>query len=255
MRICTQSLSLAVILVCTSFLLAQGADLDLNSQLSVSRCGKEILSVLQSWGVEQHWTKQVNAWDESRSFISPTNQLGVWVELKWSDDEPTELDRISAESVEKLTWNAQCASHSEKKYQKKAQKSGSGFTDEDLLLTLRKYPAGGAFYLWSPHMPCSVKGLKEAENAAKTLGVKVVALMDPTSNRKFANATAKREGFSPDALKEVDSLELIFRGLTVHAPSFLLFSGGEIRGEVLRGYRIATDYERFLMAHLKGEAK
>lgn len=120
------------------------------------------------------------------------------------------------------------------------------FTDLDLASALSRNRRLVVF-LWSPHMPLSVDGLPEIEEAARMTGSSLVEVTDPSSDRRFVDEVCRERGIPPEARRPLASLELLFRDLAVHAPTILAFDEEKVSAP-LPGYRNRRDYVRFLRA-------
>lgn len=171
-----------------------------------------------------------------------TGTLGVWLVERVAPDE-TSLLRVAPERLSQVRWSAACAASEDARA--RTPLPPPAFTDGDLdaLLASRRR---GALYLWSPHMPLSVDGHAQAVAAAQARGLAVEVVLDPASNREFAAAVRRRAGLPEAALRIVDSVELQFRELALHAPSLAPFDDGRLLGTPLRGYRTADEYAAFL---------
>ena len=110
-------------------------------------------------------------------------------------------------------------------------------------------PVAVVVYVWSPHMPLSVDGYREIALAADALGMALVPVLIPGSDRAFALREAARVGMPTEHVRTSRSIELAMRDAHVHAPSILVFGRGRI-SPVLPGYRDAGGYRRYLEAFL-----
>lgn len=141
-----------------------------------------------------------------------------------------------------------------------AAKSSKDFTDQDLDHLLKaslSKKTQGMIYVWSPHMPLSIRGVKEAENIAKTKKLKLIILLDPYSNLNAAQQISKKEKFPPSYLVRLESRKLLRKEMTVHFPSLIVFNKGGLAGEMRGGYdnpqRLA-DYLDKELSRIRGPA-
>ncbi|MBI5139651.1 hypothetical protein HZA26_03530, partial [Candidatus Nomurabacteria bacterium] len=158
--------------------------------------------------------------------------------------------RINSDLVEKVSWDQACIEHSQKQEYQPAEKDPDLFTDRDLREVVAQNPSG-VIYLWTPHTPCALKGLRNVIMATQSLGVKLFPVLDPASNRKHTRRIIRQQGFPIKQLREVASFELIFRGLTNHHSGLLVFSNGEIKRDMLRGPHNAQAYIDFIKERLQ----
>ena len=182
----------------------------------------------------------------------PTSTPGIWLVQRVGPGD-TSLTRVTPERLSRGSAGRRRA--------RPATTNGSGrpaaapaFTDRDLDALLAA-PAGGVLYLWSPHMPLSVDGWAELTRAAASRALDGRAA--PRSRRPTAGSRPRlRAGgrLPASALRVVDSVELQFRELALHAPSIAVFAGGRLVGPLLRGYRTADEYGDFFDRVLAGAA-
>ncbi len=171
----------------------------------------------------------------------PTDALGVWLVERVAPDE-TSLTRVTADRLSRVRWSAGCAAGHDERDRPAA--IAPAFADRDLEALLRRQPRG-VLYVWSPHMPLSVDGWRPLQQAASARGLAVEPLLDPQADRAFAAASLTGGGMPATALRVVDSVELQFRELALHAPSIAVFDRGRLTGAGLRGYRTADEYREF----------
>jgi hypothetical protein len=171
----------------------------------------------------------------------PTGPLGVWLVEDISATHAS-LTRVSGGQVTRITWSSDCQPTSDTQVRPAAPPPA--FTDNDLSrLLARGQPA--VLYLWSPHMPLSVDGYAQLVTAAGPRGLAVEPLLDAAADRRFADTSRTPGGLPESALRVVDSVELQFRELPLHAPAIAVISRGRLVGPVLRGYRTAAEYGAF----------
>ncbi len=172
----------------------------------------------------------------------PTAAVGVWLVEDVSGTHAT-LARVSGGQVTRMTWSSECQATSDTRQRPTAPPPA--FTDDDLSRLLASgQPA--VLYLWSPHMPLSVDGYVQLVTAARPRGLTVEPLLDAAADRSFAETSRTPGGLPESALRVVDSVELQFRELPLHAPAIAVISRGRFVGAVLRGYRTAAEYGAFL---------
>lgn len=126
---------------------------------------------------------------------------------------------------------------------------GQDFTDRDLEKILNsslKSKSQGLIYVWSPHMPLSVRGVKEVEKLAKEKKWALTILRDPYANKVVADKVASREKFPKNYLRRMESRTLLQREMSLHYPSLIAFRSGHLSPGVRGGYDDPKRLERFL---------
>ena len=123
------------------------------------------------------------------------------------------------------------------------------FDDADLARVLEasaEQGTDGILYVWSPHMPYSVVGLKVMFALQAEYDWQVVALLDPSADQVLAQRVAARMRWNPSTLQRLHSNALFDRGFTLHYPTLAVFSNGVINEAILPGYRSGDGYRSFI---------
>jgi hypothetical protein len=120
----------------------------------------------------------------------------------------------------------------------KAEVLPRSFTDQRLEKVLGRSKAG-IIYFWSPHMPLSVKGYKEAAQVARELEISFLPLLDP-----FASIITKKKTY------KIESKTLIDLGVLDHFPGVLVYSKGKITSPLLQGYEQIESLKTFVKEYL-----
>ena len=204
-------------------------------------CAAEIAAQRRRWRAAGEPIVQPPAGPGETLTHWPTDRFGIWLVQRVGPGE-TSLTRVTPERLSRIRWSAACAASDDERERRPA--AGPAFTDRDLDALLAA-PGRGVIYLWSPHMPLSVDGWAELTRAAASRRLTVEPLLDPQADRGFAAAASAGGRLPPSALRVVDSVELQFRELALHAPSIAVFAGGRLVGPLLRGYRTADEYVDF----------
>ena len=218
----------------------------LSELLADAPCGATISATLEEWGAHA---------DPRRAAPSPTHQrfrfatdrIGHWVQLDLAPGRTPTLLYVDPSGGVRRTLSPGCAVRSED-LDAEPPPGPSTFTDADLEALLAS-DRTAVVYVWSPHMPLSVDGFAEISGAANALGLVVAPVLFPGGDRTFARSEAERAGIPTEGLREVASVELVFRDATVHAPAIVVFADGRV-SSTLPGYRNAEGYARFLRAFL-----
>lgn len=211
-------------------------------------CATAIEAQLDAWGAAFEVLRAPTGIDGRPAYRIATERLGAWATLEppWGGDPRSRLSLASAERVVTLTFDGACRAT-------RAESPGPGrgvdvFDDRDLELLLERHPSA-MIYLWSPHLPLSVDGYREAAAAAASRGLGFAAVVHPSSDRAFVEEAAEAAGIPPEARRPLSSVELSFRDLAVHAPAILVYVDGRAQSP-LPGYRSAAGYLEYLDALL-----
>lgn len=220
-------------------------------ELQGRACVRQLEKVLAEWDSAFEWDRGPMGPAESVVYRSPTGSLGAWTEVWIHTDKSLEARFTTAASTLSVQWKGpDCRPAMGVKQRTFGPPPPNGsFTDEDLRALVKQHRAG-VIYAWSPAMPISMAGLQEMRKAARALGVPVIGVLDPEADAVIAEAEARRNGLAKEDLRQVDSLELMNRGVHVHYPAAVMFADGKIVGPRLPGHATADEYRAFLEPYL-----
>lgn len=222
------------------------------------RCRQDVLHQLSTWGaLEDSQPVAAHPWEDTR-LVFPTKRIGVWLELRQTRAHNVSLARIDAKRTTRIDWGPTCEpSRSEVDTRLGAsdewlesRPDSDLMTDQDIERLVADEPRV-LFYLWSPHMPLSVDGVREAVQVAERLEFRAVPLVDWRAELGYVASVARDVGLPPEALRAVRSVEFIFRNVMLHAPTAIAFVGGRALGPAIPGYHDADGYERVLRRQLR----
>src|SRR3982751_4171633 len=139
-------------------------------------CRSALRSVERGWGGTGAW-RRLAPYPVARE-ASPTDSIGVWLERWHLANGKTELRRVSASitlvaSLEPGDCNVRVTRHVRSF---DSATMTHAFTD-DRLRELLNTTRDGMIYVWSPGMPLSITGLREAKAAADSLGIAFSAVV------------------------------------------------------------------------------
>jgi hypothetical protein len=127
----------------------------------------------------------------------------------------------------------------------------SEFQDKDLdkLLSIsKKTHKKGLIYIWSPHMPLSLRGVHEAKKITKSKGIELTVVLDPYASADLAAKVATRESFPKAYLRPLESRVLLEKNMTLHFPSVIPYRDGTLARDMRGGYdnpkRLASYLEK-----------
>ena len=214
-------------------------------------CAPALSRTLEAWDARAEGFREADGPLGSTVVTLPTTHVGVWIVLRLLRDGSARTTRIGPQQSDHAIWTSGCTGPSRATTATELPGSGraGAFTDRDLERTLRRVNRG-VLYLWSPHMPLSVSGMRSLESATGQLGIALEPLLDPLADARYAMQTAAAEGLPPAALRPLASVELTFRDLTTHAPSIQVFADGRLVGGMLPGYRDPDYYRTFIERQL-----
>jgi hypothetical protein len=171
----------------------------------------------------------------------------VWVTVSVDAAGTVALERTAPDGIETVHVDGSCRSTAHREPRAPA----TGFTDAALAERLAR-GGPGVILLWSPHMPLSVDQHSVLKAVAEERGMTVIPVLDPSSDRRYAETVARDRRLDAGALEPLASIELAFRGMTTHAPSLQLFKDGRLVGPVLFGFRSEAAARLAIAAALDG---
>lgn len=227
------------------------------------RCSEGARALLKAWHARGPWTPTIPQAPGDLVFRGPSGELGKWVEATVSHDFINLVLFTRTGTIgTTLSPNATGACRAQARLH---QKPAKGHLDgaskvahysilrDDGLAALMSDGRAGVLYLWSPHKPISVEGLRSMKEATGRTGVRLFAVVEPTSDPRAVERTARRLKLRTDQVLYLDSFELQQRGFRLHFPSLLIFDAGVFASQVRRGYEFPDVYEDYLKTHLAKE--
>lgn len=214
-------------------------------------CLSQVSTTLDQWEAPTSWRKLISSESESLEIASPSDVAGVWIYLRVNPRE-TVATRKTVECEINVQWdNQSCQSQAtiflKKKSPSQAQRL---FTDKDLQLLLNKGSAG-VIYIWSPHMPLSISGIREISALAKRLKIDLSILMDPNASQDSAVRSVKQNHLVSSSTVKLAASELIQRNSIYHFPSYVFFKDHKILGDSRLGYDEPKRLEQVVREKLK----
>lgn len=169
---------------------------------------------------------------------SPTDSVGVWLERWHLDDGTTQVRRVSAERTEVATISADGCSIQRTEHRRRFDSTAmaNGFTDERLR-SLLGASHDGMIYVWSPGMPLSVTGLRQAKAAANSLQISFTAVVADARPGEL-----EASGVDTAYQHTLNSFELVYRNATIHYPTAIFYKSGKLLGSAIPGYKTSSAY-------------
>jgi hypothetical protein len=214
------------------------------------RCADAVRDHWERWQPRDQMRRAAPPALESARFLWSTPRLGVWLDLRVAVDGEAALTRVAADGSTELTWDEACHVTVRDRL---SPIDGTGGADSMTDADLEHHAARSrrfVVYLWSPHMPLSVDGLRQVSLASRRLGVELLPVLHPHADHSYAERVAREADLPPGATRRAASVELTFRDLLIHAPSLLLYVDGRPAGLAVPGYRDAAGYERVIREQL-----
>lgn len=207
-----------------------------------SPCAPHISDQRATWGAIGPPRMQPPSSEGATVLHWPTSTLGTWV-VEVVGPREASLRRVVDGDVTDVTWSTDCVPSTVD-----TPRLGSAmgrFTDADLRGLVAHHPRG-LLYVWSPHMPLSVDGVRVARIVAERRGLPLTILLDPAANTGLARSVIARHGWPPDSAIVADSTELRFRDVLVHAPTIQGYASGRLVGSAFPGYHTVDEYSAYL---------
>ncbi len=115
--------------------------------------------------------------------------------------------------------------------------------------SLKDFPVA-VVYIWSPHMPLSLDGAREAFVATKALKLPLFLALEPSSDNSLTLPVPiekKDQNVFLFYIKESLELSEYFNSdLDLHVPTLLVFSYGKMISSPLLGYKDRNFYKDFI---------
>jgi hypothetical protein len=102
------------------------------------------------------------------------------------------------------------------------------------------------FYLWSPNMNISVKGVNEIKQVAQEMGMKLVVMADSSAADDRIKKTAMAEGWPWDYGYTLEADLLKSRNMGIHFPALIVLKNGELSESMRPGYDAPERLKKFL---------
>lgn len=232
-----------------------GTVIDIATALKGVPCSTQALDTINQW---EPGTKTWNAAPlmgdpGTNGYRTPTTQLGVWLEV-WTDEPHHSLKalRVTPNSTVRVIWSGDSCSADQSLITRAVdQKVVDAGVSDTYLASEVGSGAPGILYVWSPGMPHSVRALPELKTIAKEMNLKFIPILDASSDLTASKRAIEKLGLDDSFLRKNQSIELIYRGLTNHYPSMLIFNHGKFTSPVFPGYKKPSIVRNFIKRHLQ----
>jgi hypothetical protein len=228
--------------------LAASVDAPLDGQ----KCRPQVVQVLDTWETQRAWSRFLSP-GARLVYRTPTKKIGTWIELRLEADGTIELLRLSPHSRTRILWDRlKCSPKLSSAAIPRDEKRLKDAFDDKYFETLASRNESGVLYLWSPHMPYSLKGWDPVSRAAKQLNLPVFPVLDPHASPALLAEMPAEFNALKAASRRLESWELIQRGVGAHYPTTVLFSKGRVVGPVFPGVKSEGQYVEFFKEYLAG---
>ncbi len=243
--------SLAFVLTWVGLLIPETAGAEgQDALLDGHKCRKQVIEVLDTWEPERLWKKFLSP-DSQAVHRTPTRKIGTWIELRFQTDGGVELIRLSPTSNVRIAWNSRrCAPKLSAAAVQRDEKRLTGTFDDPYFEAIAAENPDGVLYVWSPHMPYSLKGWEPVQKAAKKLGLPIFPILDPHASPLLLSEMPSEFNLLKATSRRLESWELIHRGVGQHFPTTVLFSRGRVVGPVFPGVKSEGQYVEFFKEYL-----
>jgi hypothetical protein len=203
--------------------------------LAGAPCEREVRREIELWGARED-ALFPDADDPTgvRGVLLPTETIGVWLRLRVDPRGEALLERVTAARIEGRRFGPGCEAVEVDGRDRSVD--ANSWTDAALAEKLREGGAG-VILLWSPHLPLSVDAHFLLLDLTREMGIDLVVVLHPEADIAYARSVALERKMHPSVLRPLGGIELVFRGMTTHAPSVQAFAGGRFEGPVIPGYR------------------
>jgi hypothetical protein len=215
------------------------------SVIDILPCQKDLNSMSKEWKATGDWKKEMQGGLKNFFYASPTDKIGEWV-LTRSVKDGSVISKISQNGRIEVSFQGKDCRKIAKTYSHPAPLKGHKI-DSDLQRFVSKNKEG-VFYVWSPRMALSQKGISEIKDAAKKLKLPLMVLLDKEVSEDEHKKLTKLLG--KPSTQRVDSLELKMRNVSQHFPALLVFKDSKILSEVKYGYEKSDRYKSDLIRML-----
>ncbi len=237
----------------TLFLIFFAMNLEAKSlldEIGVSKCKEQVEARLKSWGYFDNWRKRLDQ-DTNFFYWSPTKDIGTWIKIK-KEKFILQISKVNSSISINNFFNLNNCSQ-RVSYEKGIKVKKGDFSDSNLL-KLAKEKKNMVFYMWSPHMPYSVRGLKELfEYSKKSKEFEFIFLLDPNANTKFAKKILKKNKLPVIFATKFYSLELKVRNALLHYPGVIFMKNGTFVSDVIPGLKSTNEYIKLARRFIKND--
>ncbi len=224
-----------------------------------SQCRKEITSFVKSLSQVQHWRRQSYAGVGSAAiYRTPSQDVSRWLEARVFNNKIVHILELLPEKTTKYSWDSNhCGIQKQETTRKyNAARLEKEFSDKALINKIDS-KVSGVIYAWSPHMPLSMAGIKPLKEATEQLGIELILVLDPHADKKISNEMAVKFSLNDAALKKLESVDLMLRGLGFHYPALVVFKNGKMNDFAIPGVKTSSEYQKLIARQLSSlkEAK
>ena len=218
--------------------------------LQSHNCKNAIMAELAQWQTQHQWRRYAKNRFSDDIYRSPTQRIGYWIEVQRRQHGQIKILRVTPEQIDTLKFNSRCeVAKKTVKRNLDQQKMAVAFTDLDLENFIDSNPEGGLILAWSPNMPLSQQMIVNTRKVAEKNNIPLVLVVDPHADEALVDKVVAENNLV-NASRKIESLELIFQGMTTHYPSLLSIKDKRISSPVVPGVVIEPLVKQFVNEHI-----
>ncbi len=208
----------------------------------ITACEAQIDEKLKELNSKNDWTRVVDSKPNHKTYRSPTNNVGEWVEIVAG--EMPSVYQVTPRGIREFGWNLKtCELNKATAFEIEStfiNISGPTFKDSDLKRIIEQKDRA-IIYTFSPRMVYSIKYMDEMSDMAESLGYKFIPVLEPTY--KIGNLGRKFPNVKNFKIQKAASVEIVMRQMLTHLPSSLVISNGHIMDPIIIGVKSKDEYE------------
>ena len=201
------------------------------------------------------WRRFMRSFDGYEVFRAPSEKIGYWFEIQFAPDKPLKAYEISPQDVVTIQHNSGCELEVQNKPRRLDKaKMDASFTDADLEAFANQHPEGAVVIAWSPGMPLSLQMIENARKVSGMLNIPVKFVRDPKVPEAVARRFAEEHQLG-EVLEPLESVELIYQGMTTHYPATILLQDGKVASPMYPGLGGVKQLLNFIEQNMTGETQ
>ena len=227
-----------------------------NGILNDHPCKPLITQTAEKWGATRQWKRQGLMETDSYLFDTPTHEIGKWVHLKLAPKEIL-LSMITHHTVINKKINPQNCKVSGSLVRRNTDSDlvKNNFNDVKLGELLQKNKLG-AFMVWSPYMPLSIRSIAQLKTAIKNSGlnIKVTSMIGGRTSQKAIDNYKKQYKeykLAKEDFQKMQSFELLMRRTSNHYPALVFYKNGSMARWPIYGEKSVDAYEKRIKRFFK----
>ena len=237
------------VLLFTTFSSSAIASDALARKIAQSHCKTKIRDFADKVAKLKFWYSIADSEKDVETFKASERATGNITIIRFTKNGTVFVIKRSSSTIQKIEWSPFTATGCQQKISEENVSayrwSSTGFYDDDLRKVLEEKQTG-MIIVWSPGMPFSIRAISEAQKAADLTGHKLIRVVDPKfSDSEILGALSIERVPSGKDLR-LRSENLFGRNVTFHYPTLIVFKDGQLSNHMLKGYKSASSYLKFI---------